>query len=55
MLEKLRIRRDTVRKTGRRQEGAADSFYADGARNLAVRNQIPEELYIETCEKSGSW
>ena len=53
VLEKLRIRRDEVRKTTRRQEGSADSFYTTGAKDLVKRNQIPEELYIENKVKRG--
>ena len=37
MLEKLRIKRDIVRKAGRRQENTADSFYDDGARRSEER------------------
>ena len=53
MLEKLRIRRDEVRKAHRKGEGNADTFYADGAKNLVARNQIPEQLYIENKVKRG--
>ncbi|MBR0400421.1 MAG: hypothetical protein IJH95_06390, partial [Mogibacterium sp.] len=54
MLEKLRIKRDVVKKGNRKQEmSSADTFYADGAKNLAARNQIPEQLYIENKVKRG--
>ena len=53
VLEKLRIRRDEVRKATRKQESSADSFYATGAKDLVKRNQIPEELYIENKVKRG--
>ena len=55
MLEKLRIRRDEVKKAGRRKEAKtpAETFYADGAKSLVSRNQIPEQLYIENKVKRG--
>ena len=53
MLEKLRIRRDEVRKTSRKQEHAVEAFYTDGAKSLVARNQIPEQLYIENEVKRG--
>ena len=53
MLEKLRIRRDEVRKAHRKGEFNADAFYADGAKSLVARNQIPEQLYIENKVKRG--
>ena len=56
MLEKLRIKRSEVKNAMRRHEKnehAAESFYEGSAKQLATRNRIPEQLYIENDVKRG--